>query len=540
MTPSSIFFPSSSKLPSQPSLLPPSYRPLQCPTCKQLLLNPITLPCGFNLCQTCLPKPQTIDFQQQIRCPFKSCIRSGVHSPSQFSIDVTLQKLTTSLRTASLESSSLANVLNEDLANDRLHHQPDTLFYGDTKSDPSWNATLEGLYDPYKPTSADTAQISIPPSVIYRNIPIIIETIRSKIQQEIECQVCFLVFDQPITTCCGHTFCKNCLITSLDHKPNCPLCRHELPLYMHYHNQPPNKALMRFIRYLASQDQKLTQDTPQEGREIDPTLTVTPLFISSLVFPGMPCYLLVFEPRYRKLLRNVLKTESKLFGMVLPPRQRKHRDLENMSWEPSMGYGTLLKVRSCELLPDGRALVETIGVSRFQILTYSMMDSYYAATAVELIHDISPEYEIGLEKAALEASSAVSLGSHSDADSHSNADVDDQLSGSGLLLEAQDKPTQPFYDIRSVSTSSSSSSSSSSHLSSLSTLPVSGENLVEQSLASTTNDTLHSSSYELDLKDLHELNLEALSQKELMQILVAFVAHMQDQLGPLGTRRLQR
>ncbi|KAG0024897.1 hypothetical protein BGZ80_000025, partial [Entomortierella chlamydospora] len=460
-----------------------------CPTCKELLLNPITLPCGFNLCQNCLPEPQTIDFQQQIRCPFKACIRSGVHLPSQFSIDVTLQKLTTSLRAASLESTTLANILSEDSENDKPHHQPDTLFYGSPILDPSWNATLDGLYDPYEPVSTNPAQISIPPSVFYRNIPMIIDTIRAKIQQEIECQ---------------------------------------------------------------------TEDTALEGREIDPTLTITPLFVSSLIFPRMPCYLLVFEPRYRKLLRNVLKTESKFFGMVLPPRQRKHRDLERTSWEPSMEYGTLLRVRSCELLPDGRALVETVGVSRFQILTYSRMDDgYYAATAVELINDIPTEHEIGLEKAAVEAFSTQEPGDRSGEDSSIAAteisDSGDEQSSAGRQFGAQSKQSPSSESSRSASdplpttshqspsypSSSSLPSSSSSSLSPLTTSLDNGDLTAPRS--DSTHSTVNSTpSYELDLRDLHKLKLETLSQKQLMQILVAFVAHMQDRLGPMATRRLQR
>ncbi|KAF9111019.1 hypothetical protein BGX27_005503 [Mortierella sp. AM989] len=498
------------------------------------------------LCQSCLPPLETIDFQHQIRCPFKSCIRSGIHSPSQLSIDVTLQNLTTSLRTASQQSKSLVNILGEDSESDKVHRQPDTLYYGDITLDPSWNATLDGLYDPYEPASTSSAQISTPPSVFYRNIPIIIDTIRSKIQQDIECQVCFLVFDQPITTYCGHTFCKSCLITSLDYKPNCPLCRHELPLYMHYHNQPPNKALIRFIQYLNNRpNAEQSEDASLEGREIEPTLSMTPLFVSSLIFPRMPCYLLVFEPRYRKLLRNVLKTESKLFGMVLPPRPRKHRDQERSSWEPSMEYGTLLKVHSCELLPDGRALVETIGVSRFQILTFSMMDGYFAATAIELVHDISTEHELGLEMAAIEAGSTQKSASRSGTDTLlSTIGIEDELSSNGHLLGRQNRQIQSSEGSRSTQVLNSTSSprllsSSSSSTPLIAPLDNGDSPPATANEASMSQPQLNLAG-ELDLKDLHTLELETLSQKQLMEILSAFVSQMQDRLGPMATRRLQR
>uniref|UniRef100_A0A3B4BCA1 RING-type domain-containing protein n=1 Tax=Periophthalmus magnuspinnatus TaxID=409849 RepID=A0A3B4BCA1_9GOBI len=32
----------------------------------------------------------------------------------------------------------------------------------------------------------------------------------------------------PVTTPCGHTFCKNCMERSLDHNLRCPLCKQPL------------------------------------------------------------------------------------------------------------------------------------------------------------------------------------------------------------------------------------------------------------------------------------------------------------------------
>ncbi|MEQ2218342.1 hypothetical protein XENOCAPTIV_001867, partial [Xenoophorus captivus] len=37
-----------------------------------------------------------------------------------------------------------------------------------------------------------------------------------------------LLFYEPVTTPCGHTFCKNCLERCLDHNPQCPLCKESL------------------------------------------------------------------------------------------------------------------------------------------------------------------------------------------------------------------------------------------------------------------------------------------------------------------------
>lgn len=36
------------------------------------------------------------------------------------------------------------------------------------------------------------------------------------------------LFYEPVTTPCGHTFCKSCLERCLDHTPQCPLCKESL------------------------------------------------------------------------------------------------------------------------------------------------------------------------------------------------------------------------------------------------------------------------------------------------------------------------
>jgi len=47
-------------------------------------------------------------------------------------------------------------------------------------------------------------------------------------QSDFECSLCFRLFCKPVTTPCGHTYCKNCLMSSLKFNPMCPLCRNEL------------------------------------------------------------------------------------------------------------------------------------------------------------------------------------------------------------------------------------------------------------------------------------------------------------------------
>uniref|UniRef100_A0A8C8LX12 RING-type domain-containing protein n=1 Tax=Oncorhynchus tshawytscha TaxID=74940 RepID=A0A8C8LX12_ONCTS len=47
------------------------------------------------------------------------------------------------------------------------------------------------------------------------------------------------LFYEPVTTPCGHTFCKNCLERCLDHTPQCPLCKESLKEVRGDHHQRP-------------------------------------------------------------------------------------------------------------------------------------------------------------------------------------------------------------------------------------------------------------------------------------------------------------
>jgi len=47
-------------------------------------------------------------------------------------------------------------------------------------------------------------------------------------KEDLECKICYDVLYQPVTTVCGHTFCRECLLRALDYKPECPCCRRTL------------------------------------------------------------------------------------------------------------------------------------------------------------------------------------------------------------------------------------------------------------------------------------------------------------------------
>ncbi|XP_072315321.1 E3 ubiquitin-protein ligase TRIM21-like [Eucyclogobius newberryi] len=54
-------------------------------------------------------------------------------------------------------------------------------------------------------------------------------------KMQLSCSICIETFKDPVTTICGHSFCKECLTRSLRlHNPSCPLCKNFLL------NRPPD------------------------------------------------------------------------------------------------------------------------------------------------------------------------------------------------------------------------------------------------------------------------------------------------------------
>jgi len=65
------------------------------------------------------------------------------------------------------------------------------------------------------------------------------------------------------------------------------------------------------------------------------------------------------------MLRRCLETPNPRFGMIMPPRVGGRTD-----------FGTLLEIRTVQMFPDGRSMVETWGVQRFRLLETGTLDGY--------------------------------------------------------------------------------------------------------------------------------------------------------------------
>jgi ATP-dependent Lon protease len=130
--------------------------------------------------------------------------------------------------------------------------------------------------------------------------------------------------------------------------------------------------------------------------DITPITRVIPIFpLAHVQFPGALTPLHIFEPRYRKLLKDVMDRD-KVFGII-------YRD-EEMPVEterlPLGSVGCTVEVAVVQGMPDGRSNILCVGERRYHLLNYVEGEPYLQAE-VELFDDepVSEDLSSEMEQA---------------------------------------------------------------------------------------------------------------------------------------------
>ncbi|KAG6107374.1 hypothetical protein E4U13_006984 [Claviceps humidiphila] len=395
-------------------------RLFQCRRCHKPFRNPVTLPCGQSLCKSCIPEthvrssityPSMPDRLQGFRCPFDEC--SKVHALSDCSLDVVLNKVSL--------------VMEQELERARLAASDSSVQTGMKLLNPWQVAAVPSLQDSDADmrllpggrliSTWDLARdggLSIDTEVVYTDGPSSeldggssigsdtdsrtadlwsLARLQTLARHEMDCQVCYALFHDPFTTGCGHTFCRPCLHRTLDHSHRCPICRRTLATNPLLNPQPcpSNGTIVRLTETCWPQEKLAREEAAAAEIAARHQDLDMPLFVCTLAFPAMPTFLHIFEPRYRLMIRRALEG-NKTFGMVLPKRPRDSDDQHFHS------FGTLLRIIDAQFYPDGRSLVETVGLTRFRVVRYGELDGYTVAKT-ERIDDVSLEEEEAIEAA---------------------------------------------------------------------------------------------------------------------------------------------
>ncbi|KZO97977.1 hypothetical protein CALVIDRAFT_479045 [Calocera viscosa TUFC12733] len=365
---------------------------LSCPCCPpgSLLRAPTTLLCGHTVCSAHVtsspgspPPPQRGPTAPPTlpTCPVPTCVRaaSRVRSldppPGASSAPVTFYP--TPRMDAFLNGGPSGTVIRVPHPRVDTSEPVEDGTPADTPSPrtarPRKRPRRGTLLPPRAPAAAAAAAASAPGDGEADMTPL-----EKELMGELLCSMCYLLLYEPVTTPCQHTFCAKCLQRSLDHGTACPLCREEMPGFSYHQDHPNNKTILTII--LTAFPEGYIERRVQLEQEARNSRLDTPIFYPLLAFPGMPTMLHLFEPRYRLMLRRVMEDKSYRFGAIA--QSRTHSE--------GMEYGTMMEIRSVQMFPDGRSMLETVGTWRFRIVERGYLDGYIVGK-IERIDDYPAE-----------------------------------------------------------------------------------------------------------------------------------------------------
>jgi Lon protease-like protein len=363
---------------------------LYCGQCHDLLSLPVTTRCGRTYCRTCI-----LD-QNLLSCPGDACRQ---YSANDCPVDFVLQEVIAVFEGIALQ---LAAALEEQKPPEHQVADPTPLssaqsdLAGRSKSPDistpqedhgfALNAQVESLVNPRSATGKATAE----EPVLEPQMQTVIDAFKTRYPlaiPHVHCQICSEVFVEPVTTQCGHTFCRHCLARSLDNSLGCPTCRTELPWPFpegEFMSHDPlfdwttNATITKLIetcwadelderRSIVHSEEKIPED------EI-------PVFVCCLSYPQQPTFLRIFEPRYRLMLRRVLESPSKCFGMV-----GNSSDRVNSTSPRAHKYGTILKIEKVAYTRSREILLRTVGQGRFRVDSLRQHEGgYWAGNPIPL------------------------------------------------------------------------------------------------------------------------------------------------------------
>ncbi|KAJ7180108.1 PUA-like domain-containing protein, partial [Mycena crocata] len=390
-------------------------RCLACNVCRQPLRNPTTLKCGHTLCSR----------HQTTPCPVSGC-SPGTSGPARPRIpaasrvnylppppaaplppapvaapklDVTINKIIALLDRV-LESNAEEDADDgeddEQLHSPTVRHRPESQDRprkrqrmhqsdddGDDDDDGDLLSHLRAVSARQRETHPSSPLLPHAPQLAPGSRIDHQSSLEKDLLSELSCEICFMLLYNPVTTPCQHTFCAKCLHRALDHSNLCPLCRDSLPGFSFFEDHPTTQVLESLL--LTAFPAMYTERGETLAAEERDARLDTPIFVCMLIFPGHPTALHFFEPRYRLMLRRCLEQDVPSFGMIMPARPGAGGGVANS--QSQVDYGTMLEVRSVQMLADGRSMVETWSTYRFRILERGTLDGYTVGR-IERIDDV--------------------------------------------------------------------------------------------------------------------------------------------------------
>ncbi|KAF6171774.1 hypothetical protein GIB67_007295 [Kingdonia uniflora] len=209
---------------------------------------------------------------------------------------------------------------------------------------------------------------------------------------EFDCTLCYKLLYEPITTPCGHSFCRSCLFQSMDHGNKCPMCRTVLFI------SPKTYSISVTLNNII--EKNFPEEYAERKSEHDGLtnlgVDLIPLFVMDVVLPCQKLALNIFEPRYRLMVTCFCSSSSSIFLLldlkgdevrrIMEGNRRMGMVIIDSATGSVADFACEVEITECEPLPDGRFYLEVEGRRRFRIIRSCDQDGYRVAE-VEWVND---------------------------------------------------------------------------------------------------------------------------------------------------------
>lgn len=300
---------------------------LACAACGNPLYAPVTLSCGYTVCQQCVPpfSPQLDNRPRStFLCPVAHCnSRSHLFGPDKATfIDNSVQELCQLLQDINTR--------------------------------------------PRKKTrnSADGRSISPSPTL-------------SSDDHILECSKCAQIMVKPMTMHCGHAYCRLCALKTKIECEGCVKCPRPLPRYNYLQDQAAVNCLLERAIALYQQDRGSQDTNPspsissssalvppsayaQQQQQQQQLLFSKPIFVTGVVIlPRQHVRLPVMALNHLRMLRNAVYADSQYHGLCIAAVHRGRPSLSQ--------YGTIVEIVSAEQYSNNSIILDVVGRERFRV-----------------------------------------------------------------------------------------------------------------------------------------------------------------------------
>lgn len=207
----------------------------------------------------------------------------------------------------------------------------------------------------------------------------------STITQLLTCPIGQHCLEHPITTHCGHTFCKLCLLQYKISNDACNVCQKRLPNYQFIQQQAPNHLLSTILSSYQAHNSYISSSNHISNNSIsflsnNALYSNIPIHLTEFpVLPTQKLWIPIYtEPQRQFFLQSLLlcKEYQCLCFAILKKDKANHKNQ----------YGTLVKINSIKQRPND-VMIQVTGLDRFQVNSVNQeTDDFIRA-------DITTKYE---------------------------------------------------------------------------------------------------------------------------------------------------